>query len=406
MSEFTGERVIPGLVDTDLLNEHLARYRFAARFARAGAGVLDAGCGTGYGVVEFAAGVSVTATDISADAIGYARVHFTRPGVRFVQASCETLPFADGSFDLVVAFEVIEHLERWERLLEEARRILRPSGVLLVSTPNKAYYAESRAKAGPNPFHCREFEYEEFEAALYAVFPHVRMWTQNHAESIVFAPANPAGATLDANGDATPANAHFFLGACSQSAVELNEVYAWLPASANVLREREHHIAKLEGELREKTRWLEKLVADHSTLQTVHEETVSELRERNRWASRLDEELAAGGALIRELQEEVDNRLAWIGNLEIQIAAGSREIERLNAHRQELESDLAARAAWGLGLDAEVERQAREIETRTAEVRELSGSLMQLSAQRRLVANSKWLRLGRKLHLGPMVDGE
>ncbi|MEI9974184.1 MAG: hypothetical protein WDO73_20315 [Ignavibacteriota bacterium] len=48
MAEFTGERVIPGEVDVDLLNEHLARYTFAARLAR-GKRVLDAGCGAGYG---------------------------------------------------------------------------------------------------------------------------------------------------------------------------------------------------------------------------------------------------------------------------------------------------------------------------------------------------------------------
>ena len=51
--EFTGERVIPGQVDADLLNEHLARYAFAARLAR-GKRVLDAGCGAGYGAAELA----------------------------------------------------------------------------------------------------------------------------------------------------------------------------------------------------------------------------------------------------------------------------------------------------------------------------------------------------------------
>ena len=53
MAEFTGERVIPGQVDVDLLNEHLARYAFAARLAR-GKRVLDAGCGAGYGSAELA----------------------------------------------------------------------------------------------------------------------------------------------------------------------------------------------------------------------------------------------------------------------------------------------------------------------------------------------------------------
>src|SRR5262249_18916198 len=53
LAEFTGERVIPGQVDVDLLNEHVARYTFAARLSR-GKRVLDAGCGEGYGSAELA----------------------------------------------------------------------------------------------------------------------------------------------------------------------------------------------------------------------------------------------------------------------------------------------------------------------------------------------------------------
>ena len=188
--EFTGERVVPGLVDPDLFNEHLSRYRFAARFAAEGAKVLDAGCGTGYGTAEFAAAVQITAMDISPEAVAHATHAFGRPGVHFLQGACEVLPFADESFDLVVAFEVIEHLERWPDLLSEARRVLRSQGVLLVSTPNKAYYAEARAAAGPNPYHVREFEYGEFESALKEVFPHVQLWNQNHSELIAFISAN------------------------------------------------------------------------------------------------------------------------------------------------------------------------------------------------------------------------
>ena len=66
MSEFTGERVIPGQVDVDLLNEHLARYSFAARLAR-GKRVLDAGCGAGYGSAELARSAeSVVGVDVAA----------------------------------------------------------------------------------------------------------------------------------------------------------------------------------------------------------------------------------------------------------------------------------------------------------------------------------------------------
>src|SRR6185312_17091635 len=75
LAEFTGERVIPGLVDVDLLNEHLARYLFAKHFiARMPqpASVLDAGCGSGYGSAELSkTGALVTGADVSGEAVAY-----------------------------------------------------------------------------------------------------------------------------------------------------------------------------------------------------------------------------------------------------------------------------------------------------------------------------------------------
>ena len=64
--EFTGERLVPGQVDQDLFNEHLARYAFAARLAR-GKRVLDIACGAGYGSAELArSAASVTGCPASA----------------------------------------------------------------------------------------------------------------------------------------------------------------------------------------------------------------------------------------------------------------------------------------------------------------------------------------------------
>src|SRR5260221_10576860 len=186
LAEFTGERVIPGQVDTDLLNEHMARYAFAARLSRRKQ-VLDAGCGSGYGSAELAkTAAAVLGIDCSAEAIAFARSEYPAPNLRFEQADCGALPVADGSIDLVTAFEVIEHLEDWRGLLLEARRALSAAGLFVVSTPNKLYYSESRRSAGPNPFHVHEFEFEEFRAELGEVFPHVSLFLENHIEGVVF----------------------------------------------------------------------------------------------------------------------------------------------------------------------------------------------------------------------------
>ena len=97
MAEFTGERVIPGQVDADLLNEHLARYAFAARLSRRKQ-VLDAGCGAGYGSAALARkAASVLGIDRSAAAIAFARAQYPAPNLRFEEADCTALPAADGS---------------------------------------------------------------------------------------------------------------------------------------------------------------------------------------------------------------------------------------------------------------------------------------------------------------------
>src|ERR1700683_667796 len=76
LAEFTGERVIPGEADVDLLNEHMARYTFAARLAR-GKRVLDAGCGAGYGSADLArAAERVVGVDCAQGAIEFARADY------------------------------------------------------------------------------------------------------------------------------------------------------------------------------------------------------------------------------------------------------------------------------------------------------------------------------------------
>jgi SAM-dependent methyltransferase len=364
LPEFTGERVIPGLVDADLLNEHLARYLFAkhfiARFPQP-ASVLDAGCGSGYGSAELAkTGASVTGADISGEAVAYAREHFGPLGIRFVEAPCESLPFEPETFDLITAFEVIEHLERWRELLAEANRVLKPGGLLLVSTPNRDYYTESRGEAGPNPFHVHEFDYPEFQEALNAVFPHVRIWTQNHAGAIVFAPPAPEGSALESSGASDPAGAHFYLAACSRSPIAVNEIFTWTPSSANVLRERERHIARLMGELRQKDAWLQQSVEEHAELLRRHESVTAELKASNDWAAGLTAEVEERRARILVLQEELDNRLEWVRGLQTRIRELEDELETAQREAQaaidRLEATVIERTDWAQRVEAELQR--------------------------------------------------
>ena len=257
MSEFSGERLVPEASDPDLRNEHVARYRFAELLAP-GKRVLDAGCGFGYGSAGIGlAGGTAFALDSAGEAVRRGQAEHS--DVRFVQGDCTALPFADGSLDLVVCFEVIEHIEAWSESIAEAARVLAPPGVFLVSTPNRSYYGASREE--PNPFHVHEFDYGEFHDALRQAFPYTIVFCENHVPAIAFTSGQTSfGRARFEASEADPLSAHFFLGACSMEPLQLPEGLAYVPEKGNVLRERELHIGKLEE-------WIATLEASHAVVQ-------------------------------------------------------------------------------------------------------------------------------------------
>ena len=168
------ERFVPGTADGELIEvEHLARYRWAAQLVE-GRTVLDAGCGVGYGTAMLAragAGEAV-GLDLSAEAIE-AGARDALANASFVAGDVHALPFEAGRFDVVVCFEVIEHVEGQDGVIAELARVLAPDGVLAISSPNRDVYP-----AG-NPHHLHEYAPEELRAALAAHFEHVQLRRQH-----------------------------------------------------------------------------------------------------------------------------------------------------------------------------------------------------------------------------------
>ena len=177
--EFTGERVVPGKVEPDLLHEHLSRYYFARPLVE-GRCALDVGCGTGYGAAVLAQSARrVLALDVSAESVAFAKKNYPACNAEFLVADCCQIPLSPQTVDTAVCFEVIEHLAEQAALLEEVRRVLRPDGLLVISTPNRIYYSEERKEV--NPFHVRELSFRELETLLRAEFAHTRFWGQRPA---------------------------------------------------------------------------------------------------------------------------------------------------------------------------------------------------------------------------------
>jgi SAM-dependent methyltransferase len=179
---WTGERLVAG-ADGDAIAEHLHRYALARELA-AGRAVLDVACGEGYGSALLAeVAQSVTGVDIDAAAVAHAAAKYRRGNLRFSAGSATAIPLADATVDLAVSFETIEHLAEHDAMLAEIRRVLRPGGALLISSPDRREYTE--AAHYRNPFHVRELDAAEFEALLRRHFAHVRL----HGQRMIYGSA-------------------------------------------------------------------------------------------------------------------------------------------------------------------------------------------------------------------------
>jgi SAM-dependent methyltransferase len=130
---------------TELHGVHLRASRFVADYI-AGRDVLDIGCGYGwFELFALSRGVrSITGIEVSAADLETAKGHIDSPAVRFEVASAISLPFAEGSFDTVVCWEVLEHLppRTEQKAFAEIRRVLRPDGTLYLSTPHASISAQ------------------------------------------------------------------------------------------------------------------------------------------------------------------------------------------------------------------------------------------------------------------------
>lgn len=212
----TGERLMPGQQDGELVvAEHFARYRWASAFVP-GKDVLDAASGEGYGTDTLAAAgaASVIGVDIAEEAVAHAKKRY---GHDYRQGDVTALPLDDASRDVVVSFETIEHVEDPAAAIKEFKRVLRPGGVLVISTPNAEKYTVE------NEFHVKELTRDEFADALGASFANVRMHLQHNLLSSVVADEDSRGpggdVDLEFHADAAmaPGEELYILAVCSDA---------------------------------------------------------------------------------------------------------------------------------------------------------------------------------------------
>lgn len=345
-----GERMVPRFHhEAVIYAEHIVRYLFATRFVE-GKRVLDVASGVGYGadLLRSAGAAVVVALDRSPEALRYGNEHHSKFGPAYVLGDAQCLPLQSAQFDVVVSFETVEHVPDYQRFLAEVKRALRQDGLFIVSTPNKGVYADG------NPFHTKEFTFDEFGEALAGHFRYVKTLSQDDwIASAVFSPEEMESSDRPVGGQPSlfkavgksPSQTLYMVSLCSE--VPLPEaVQEVVLTSLYEVRYYLEEIARRDAEIVRLTTNLSEQVA------TLAQRDVL-LEEKERALAELHASLAKKDAAQRELGEAHQNLHQQIET--IRRSVGYRILERMRRAVNGLAPPGARRrvlfVAWSRAFD-------------------------------------------------------
>jgi GT2 family glycosyltransferase/ubiquinone/menaquinone biosynthesis C-methylase UbiE/TolA-binding protein len=316
--EFTGERFVPGTHGMIEL-EHIHRYLQASRIA-AGKVVLDIASGEGYGSAMLAAhATKVIGVDISAEAIEHSRTRYQRHNLEFRVGTCADIPLDDATVDLIVSFETVEHHDQHDRMMQELKRVLRPGGVLLISSPDKLHYTIEPGRL--NPFHIKELHKGEFQDLISKYFVHITYFAQR-----VF-----YGSGIFASQASPPLSSYLLSKELVKEFSGLSDPTYWialasdclLPSLASSVLEQPIDELEVVGQLKQALSERDRRVADLTS-------------ERDRRVADLTEQLGQHNGQIITLSHEVSERNNQIATLRESLTERGRQLADLRGLRDEV----------------------------------------------------------------------
>ena len=349
--EWTGERFLPWIDEPTIAYEHLHRYAYAAQFVK-GKRVLDLASGEGYGADALAREASsVVGVDFDETAIRHANTKYGRANLSFLAGSITDVPIPEAhSFDVIVCFEGVEHIDNHKGLIVEALRLLAEDGLLIVSTPNSEIYSES--SSDPNPFHSKELSLEDLQVLLGQEFRHTRylgqktfptsnIWSiapeDNGTPSQVFMNRGSSDFALSDTDDRTPL---YYLALASNVPTDLERYESVLIDSSDALRE--HHEQKqreLQGQIDDQRSEQERVLGERDQVIDQRDQAV---RERDETIREQGETIRERDETIRERDETIRQRDEALKDREQELAAAADTVRQRDETISVEKSKLAA----------------------------------------------------------------
>ena len=385
---WTGERLTTETTGQTEI-EHLHRYFFARSLCR-GLDVLDIASGEGYGAAMLAqVARSVTGVEISAEAVEHAKSAYDRPNLRYLVGDARRIPLDDQSVDVVVSFETIEHFFEHDEFIAEVRRVLRPGGRFIVSSPERDVY--SPAGSAPNPHHVRELTRAEFDILLRNAFPHVALYAQRPMLGSALVPEDQS-----ASSPIAPMLTY------ERRDAKLFEASVGLPRPIYLFAiASDAELVPSAGSLYIETSAVEAIFARAAQAKAEVQSLTDRLVQEGEYAQRVqaelnrrDEQLARQVTEAQDWHQQLVNRNAAHAEIEARLAAVTTEAESLRAEVSQTRRQ-----------QGELEQQAAELAAVRAELADARASLElashrqqafeQHAAERDLKAQAELTRLHR-----------
>jgi len=378
--EFTGERYVPTEAG-EIRHEHLHRYAWCARLV-GGKDVLDIACGEGYGSAMLARHArAVMGVDIDEGTVRHAQMTYRGiSGLAFKSGDAAQIPLDDNCVDVVVSFETIEHHDRHREMLSEIRRVLRPDGLLIISSPNRIVYSE--LSGHHNEFHVKELDFSEFDAVLKEQFDDVCYFGQRLAvgSSIFTLQGAASTPTVDALTDTGSE-------VVERAASLADPVYFIAVAGAlnGALRKKLHpsvlfsEAEDLYVHHRKVAAWAVGLDTELAELRDMRASSVMEHEATVAWAKSLDQELAQARERYAGLVAEHEKVAAWAKSLDTELAAERERNAKLMEERTKA-------VTWAKSVDevlAQEREQHAQLTTEHEKIASWAKSLNQELAQAR-----------------------
>jgi ubiquinone/menaquinone biosynthesis C-methylase UbiE/peptidoglycan hydrolase CwlO-like protein len=363
--EITGERYVPSL-NGQIKYEHLHRYALCVDYV-AGKNVLDIACGEGYGCALLAAvAESVVGVDINSEVVEYATKEYsTHKNIRFMVGSCDSIPLPDNSVDVVTSFETIEHHDKHEEMMQEIKRVLKPSGVLIISSPNRLTYSDEPKYS--NPFHVKELYYDELTALLKDYFGYVEIYGQRMAiGSFIFKLENSKANlfkayTTDSNQvvqKVSSLNAPiYFFAICSNQNIttkpDIDSVY--IDSQDDLLNWMEIGWRKT-GEVLEQTRsQLQQTQAELKQCQSKVQQTHTELEQSQSQMQQTQTELEQSQSQLQQTQTELEQSQSQLQQTQTELEQSQSQLQQTQTELQELHLELQ-------GIKVKLQKTQGEVE--------------------------------------------